>query len=81
MLPLLRHGAVVLMTPTEIRAHRVKLGLSTERLAKLIGVDIRTIQHWESGKRRPKGPEMRLLLLLETPVALAKLEEWLSDHR
>jgi len=62
------------MTAAELRAHRVKLGLSTDRLAKLIGVDIRTIQHWESGKRRPKGPELRLLLLLDMPEARTELE-------
>jgi transcriptional regulator with XRE-family HTH domain len=36
-----------------IRSKRRQLGLSQERLAKLLGVDEGTLRHWERGQREP----------------------------
>jgi hypothetical protein len=35
------------MTPTEIRARRLSLGLTQGQVARLIGVDARTWRRWE----------------------------------
>src|SRR5690606_33340852 len=39
---------------TRIREARQAKGLSTERLAALVGVSYQTIQQWENGKTAPK---------------------------
>lgn len=37
------------MTPAELRAKRLKLGLTQTALAKRLDVNIKTIIRWESG--------------------------------
>jgi len=39
--------------PARIRAARLRLGLTQERLAKAAGFDVRTIRNWETGRYRP----------------------------
>lgn len=36
----------------KIRNRRLRKGLSQEALARLVGVDVRTINRWESGEQR-----------------------------
>src|ERR1022692_4593229 len=38
-----------------IAATREKLGLSQTRFARLLGISVRTLHHWEQGSRRPSG--------------------------
>ena len=44
-----------------VAATRHKLGLSQSRFARLLGISLRTLHHWEQGTRRPSGPARVLL--------------------
>ncbi len=55
------------MTPSEFRAIRHSLGLSTQRLARLLEVsDGRTIRRWEAGDRDIPGPAKVVMRWLST---------------
>jgi putative transcriptional regulator len=44
-----------------IAATREKLGLSQTRFARLLGISVRTLHHWEQGSRTPSGAAQVLL--------------------
>jgi putative transcriptional regulator len=44
-----------------IAATREKLGLSQTRFARLLGISVRTLHHWEQGNRTPSGAAQVLL--------------------
>jgi DNA-binding transcriptional regulator YiaG len=44
-----------------IAATRQKLGLSQGRFARLLGISVRTLHHWEQGTRTPSGAARVLL--------------------
>ena len=44
-----------------IAATRQKLGLSQNRFARLLGISVRTLHHWEQGTRTPSGAARVLL--------------------
>src|SRR6266704_1682875 len=44
-----------------ISATRQKLGLSQSRFARLLGISVRTLHHWEQGTRTPSGAARVLL--------------------
>src|SRR2546423_7261177 len=44
-----------------ITATRQKLGLSQNRFARLLGISVRTLHHWEQGTRTPSGAARVLL--------------------
>ncbi|TDM05526.1 MAG: transcriptional regulator [Ideonella sp. MAG2] len=53
---------------------RVKLGLSQQAFALLLGVSARTLQDWEQGRRSPTGAAKTLLRVAMThPEVLQKL--------
>jgi putative transcriptional regulator len=49
---------------TDIQAIRKAANLSQPRFAKLIGVNLRTLQNWEQGRTRPTGPARALLKIV-----------------
>jgi putative transcriptional regulator len=49
---------------TDIQAIRQAANLSQTRFAKLIGVNVRTLQNWEQGRTRPTGPARALLKIV-----------------
>ena len=49
----------------EVRAIRLKTGLSQDRFAYLIGVKPATLRNWEQGRRKPTGPAKALLRILD----------------
>jgi len=51
--------------PKDVRAIRVKVGLSQSAFAALLGVSPRTLQEWEQGRRTPTGPAFALLRVAE----------------
>lgn len=53
------------MTPNEYRAALKRLGLSHNRAAPLLGVDLRTSKRWSSGERAIPPPLARLLAYIE----------------
>src|SRR3990167_9855764 len=57
----------------DIKKIRVKQNLSQGSLARYLNVSIKTVQSWESGKRMPSGPSLRLLEIIDKgiyPVSL-----------
>ena len=57
--------------PREIRA---RMELTQKEFAALLGVSVRTLQGWEQGRRRPRGPSERLLrVAAERPDALMQV--------
>ena len=40
---------------------REELGLSQNKFAKLLGISTSTLQNWEQGRRKPRGPAKVLL--------------------
>ena len=49
----------------DVRAIRQKLGLSQEAFAQHFGVNPRTVQDWEQGRRQPSGPARALLVVID----------------
>lgn len=47
--------------PTDIKAIRAKLELSQSTFAALLNINVRTLQGWEQGLKKPKGPAISLL--------------------
>lgn len=59
------------MSAQEVRHARAALGLSAERLARLVSVhDGKTVRRWESGERAVPGPVAVLLTALLTSEAV-----------
>ena len=56
----------------DIRDIRIKLGLSQSAFAGLMGVSIKTVEAWESGRNVPQGPAQRMLDLLQKDATLVK---------
>ncbi len=44
---------------------RLALGLSQRQLGEKIGVTESAVRSWESGSRRPSGPALKMLEMLE----------------
>lgn len=49
------------MTPAEIRAHRLRVGLYQVELAAIVGVSRTAVGWWEHGQRRPSREHARRL--------------------
>ena len=50
----------VRFSPTWVKRHRSKLGMSRRIYAKLVGVSPQTIMGWESGRTRPRRSALRM---------------------
>ena len=56
----------------DVKAIRRRLGKSQAEFARMIGVSVATLQNWEQGRRRPKGPAQALLqVAAENPEAVS----------
>jgi len=44
-----------------VKQLRSKTGLSQHKFAKLLSVEVSTLQNWEQGRREPTGPAKALL--------------------
>ena len=53
------------MTAKEVVKIRIDAGLTQEQLAKRMRVTIRAIQFWEQGLRRPGGPAILMLEVIQ----------------
>jgi len=57
----------------DVRAIRMKLGMTQKEFAGQFGFSINTLRHWEQGKRQPEGPTRAYLLVIErAPKAVQK---------
>ena len=45
----------------DVKDIRKRYNMSQEKFAGLLGVSKRTLEGWEQGRRKPKGPARRLL--------------------
>ncbi|RLC97684.1 MAG: transcriptional regulator [Chloroflexi bacterium] len=54
-------GRVFEFSPLDIKAIRERLNKSQREFALMIGVSVSTLQNWEQGRRKPKGPARALL--------------------
>lgn len=48
-----------------IKSIRESIGLSRAELSELMGVSVKTVQAWESGRNKPNGSSARLLQILQ----------------
>lgn len=61
------------LSAKDITRIRQRLGLTQEAFAALVGVSSRTLQEWEQGRRKPRGPANSLLRIAERhPEALLR---------
>lgn len=51
----------------EVVAIRTRRRLSQAQFAKLLAVNVKTLQSWEQGARKPSKPTMRLLQIFDAP--------------
>jgi putative transcriptional regulator len=53
------------MSPREIRALRERANLSQAVFAAVLNTSVSTVQKWEVGAKKPSGPSLKLLQLIE----------------
>lgn len=51
----------------EVVSIRIRRQMSQAQFAKLLAVNVKTLQSWEQGVRRPSKPTMRLLQIFDQP--------------
>lgn len=57
----------------DVTGLRQKLAMSQTELASLFGVSLSTVQYWERGVRKPRGPALVLLnVLSKEPEAVKR---------
>jgi len=49
----------------DVRNLRESANVSQSQFARMIGVSVDTVQNWEQGRRKPKGPAMVLLRVFQ----------------
>jgi putative transcriptional regulator len=53
------------MTPRKIKALREQARLSQAVFAAVLNTSVSTVQKWEVGDKKPSGPSLKLLNLIE----------------
>lgn len=53
------------VNPMAVREIRQSAGLSQERFARMIDVQVGTLRNWEQGRREPTGPAKALLRAIQ----------------
>jgi putative transcriptional regulator len=56
---------VASMPPDRIRRLRVKSNMSQAVFAAVLNTSVSTVQKWEIGDKKPSGPSLKLLSLIE----------------
>ena len=51
--------------PVDVKRLRQRLGMTQERFAATFGIGLGTLRHWERGDRKPRGPALALLNVVE----------------
>lgn len=52
------------MTPEQIKQARQSMGLTQAEMAEKMGVGIDAVKQWESGRRKPRGPAIKIIKML-----------------
>jgi putative transcriptional regulator len=60
------------MEPTEVKAIRLKFGMSQEEFAKTFGLNLAALRDWEQQRRMPRGPARTLLQIIEREPAAVR---------
>ena len=58
-------GRVFKFDPVMVKRLRMRIHKSQSAFAYMIGVKVDTLQNWEQGRRRPAGPALALLKVVE----------------
>lgn len=53
------------MTSTQIKKLRHKFNVSQAVLAKILNTSLSTVQKWEVGDKKPSGPSLKLLSIIQ----------------
>lgn len=53
------------LSPREIRAIRARTRVSQAVFAAMLNTSVSTVQKWEIGEKRPSGPSLKLLNLIQ----------------
>ncbi|HXM43375.1 MAG TPA: NadS family protein [Bryobacteraceae bacterium] len=61
----------IVIRASGVRVIRERTRLSQSEFARLIGVSVKTLQNWEQDRRRPSGPAVALMSIIEHDPALA----------
>jgi putative transcriptional regulator len=68
-----RQGFIV-HEPVDVRRVRTRMNLTRQRFASLYGLDSRTVEQWEQGRRKPDtSTETYLRLIEKEPEKIAAL--------
>ena len=68
-----REGFVI-HEPVDVRAIRERAHLTRKEFAEKYGLDPRTVEQWEQGRRRPdRGMETYLRLIEREPIKIAEM--------
>lgn len=59
--------------PDDIRRIRRECGLTTQNVADLLGIDVKTIDAWENDEKSPEAAASRLLEMLDSHRKLVDL--------
>jgi len=52
-------------TPMDVKALRAKVDMSQNQFASAFGISVSTLRHWERGDRKPQGPALVLLNIVD----------------
>lgn len=61
------------MTPTKIKQDREKEHVSQAVFAAVLNTSLSSVQKWEIGVKKPSGPSLKLLNIIEQKVLSALL--------
>ena len=53
------------LTPREIRALRARTRMSQAVFAAVLNTSVSTVQKWEIGEKKPSGPSLKLLNVID----------------
>ena len=71
-----RGARTTALPATDVRTIRESAKISQSQFAKLIGVNLRTLQNWEQQRTQPTGPARALLrIVASNPKAIEALHE------
>ncbi len=57
----------------DVKAIREQVGLSQHEFATICGISLKTLQHWEQGETKPRGPALVLLnVVAKEPEAVMR---------
>ncbi|HET8727747.1 MAG TPA: helix-turn-helix domain-containing protein [Alphaproteobacteria bacterium] len=62
---MLKDGRAKAIRVVDVAAIRAKTGLSQDRFARKFGISPHTLRNWEQRKRRPDGPALALLKVID----------------